>query len=1008
MANLIQSYRRFRFLVRNVRWVELAVSALIVIGAHQMGHLDFALTPVLIVFGLGFVWNWAFWYAGRRHLLHERGPAGARLLVWSSIVADAVTNLLIIAFTGATASPFLFLLVFPVIYSTVALESGRAPYAVAAGSALGLAAIWGMDNAGSIPHVAAYPPDIDTLFMSPRAALGVCLSTGALLMLLVRLIRFAQPSLAVFQDRLDDGHFRLQTVTPDMIPEFDLEELEVVGPEDLLEEAVQKLTRRADVAFGAAVILPSGEDTIGGEAGEAWHGGLTWQRVVSTTSRQVIPTWTEFDFQQSELFEEVARTGAEDLYEGPFEVLRENGLFTHFDDADTYLATAIAQSDRPVMILLVGLRQPVDDREGLALHLLTIAAQLKPLLIAEFRMSQMRREVSRLHQDNESLLRANKLQSDFVSIASHELKTPLASIGAYAEALYGHADVPEFPERREFLGVIRHENDRLLRMVNRILDFSQVEFGNRSLKRRSMKITDLLDDTLRALAPQSTARDQRFEVDFPEGVPAVEVDPDLMKQVFVNLVGNAIKYGPEGGRILIEGRERATTVEVSVRDEGQGIPESEVANVFRQFYRVKSEGEDLPEGSGLGLTIVRNIIEMHGGRIEVDGGEGTGATFRLQLPKHQSENDDQMTVLGDLGRRAEFRELIRLYVRMVADYMDCKIVSLMLLSANRSELAVQVAYGLDDDIVRESRRPVGEGVSGRVVKAGRPLLVEDVTKEQSIEIEHRPQYETKSLISVPMEVDGEVVGVVNCNNKVSGDAFDAEDLALLSTLSQRFSSAIERALRVDNTREEIEKTIAAIEALVRLRDSGGASSRRAARLAMDLGRRMGIDQRGVLALQYACIIHDVGMVEIDASLLENSGPLTPDVLERLRRHPSRSVELIKPFLSADELGRAIRHHHERFDGTGYPEGLAGEAIPLSARILAVIDAYESMTSERPWRRARRPSEAASELMTHSGTQFDRRVVEAFLDVLAENAELGRTEYLHARKEDPECLHPLSS
>ena len=511
MASLIHSYRRFRFLVRNVRWVELAVSALIVVGAQRVGHLDFSLAPVLVVFALGFVWNWAFWYAGRRHLLQERGPAGARLLVWSSIIADAVTNLLIIVFTGATASPFLFLLVFPVIYSTVALEDTRAPYGVAVGSALGLAAIWGMDSAGSIPHMAAYPVDIDALLTSPRVAFGVCFTTGALLMLLVRLLRFARPSMAVFQEHLDDGHFRLQTVTADMIPEFNLEELEVVGPEDLLEEAVQKLTCRDDVAFGAAVVLPSGDDTIGGEVGEAWHGGLTWQRVVSTTRRQVIPTWTEFDFEGSKLFEKLERAGAGDLYEGPFDVLREHGLFAHFDDADTYLGTAISQNDSPVLVLLLGLRQPVEDRPGLALHLLTIAAQLKPLLIAEFRMSQMRREAARLHQDNESLLRANKLQSDFVSIASHELKTPLASIGAYAEALYGHADVPEFPERREFLGVIRHENDRLLRMVNRILDFSQVEFGNRSLNRRSMQLTELLDDTLRALAPQSTARNQRFD-----------------------------------------------------------------------------------------------------------------------------------------------------------------------------------------------------------------------------------------------------------------------------------------------------------------------------------------------------------------------------------------------------------------------------------------------------------------------------------------------------------------
>lgn len=1008
MASLMHSYRRFRFLVRNVRWVELAVSALIVIGAQKAGGLDFSLLPVLIVFGLGFLWNWAFWYAGRRHLLHERGPAGARLLVWSSICADAVTSLLIIALTGSTASPFLFLLVFPVIYSTVALEEPRAHYGVAVGSTVGLALIWGMDHAGSIPHMAAYPPDLDGLLMGARNAMAVCLSTGAMLALLVRLLHYARPSLSVFQDTLHDGRFRLETVRGGQFPEFRLEEIEVVGPEDLLEEAVQKLTQRPDVAFGAAVVLPAGEGTLGGEAGQAWHGGLTWQRVVCTTSRQVIPTWAEFDFEASQLFTRLGHNRAGDLYEGPFEVLRGHGLFASFDDADTYLATTINQGEQPVLVLLIGLRQPVEDRDGLALHLLSIASQLKPLLIAEFRMSQMRREVSRLHQDNENLMRANKLQSDFVSIASHELKTPLASIGAYADALYGHADVPDFPERREFLGVIRHENDRLLRMVNRILDFSQVEFGNRSLNRSAVQLQALLDDTLRALAPQSTARGQHFEVDFPQKIPSVEVDEDLVKQVFVNLVGNAIKYGPEGGRIMIEGRERATTVEISVRDEGPGIPESEVANVFRQFYRVRGQGTELPEGSGLGLTIVRNIIEMHGGTIQVDGGEGTGATFRFQLPKYQSVNDERMTVLGDVGRRPEFRQLVRIYVRMVADYMDCKIVSLMLLNAERSELAVQVAYGLGDDVVRESRRPVGEGVSGRVVKAGRPLLVEDVTRDPSVSVEDRPQYETRSLVSVPMEVSGEIVGVINCNNKVSGDAFDAEDLALLTTLSERFCCALERALRVETTREELEKSIAALEALVRLRSKGGADGRRVGRLAMDLGRRLGLDQRGVLSLQYAALIHDVGMIDIDASVLEQSGPLGAEALDKLRRHPARSVELVEPFLSADELGRAIRHHHERFDGTGYPEGLAGDAIPLPARILAVVDAYESMTSERPWRKARRPADAANELVSHSGTQFDRSVVENFLEVLAENGELARTEYLHARKEEDRCLHPLSS
>ena len=145
------------------------------------------------------------------------------------------------------------------------------------------------------------------------------------------------------------------------------------------------------MAFGAVIVLPSGEGTLGGEAGEAWHGGLTWQRVVSTTNRQVIPTWSEFDFVNSSLFKQLEDSEPHQLYEGPFDVMRESGLFPHFDDADTYLATVITQRSHPLLVLMLGLRQPVEDRDGLALHLLSIASQLKPLLVAEFRTSQMRR-----------------------------------------------------------------------------------------------------------------------------------------------------------------------------------------------------------------------------------------------------------------------------------------------------------------------------------------------------------------------------------------------------------------------------------------------------------------------------------------------------------------------------------------------------------------------------------------------------------------------------------------
>lgn len=1008
MTSLVRSYRNFRFLVRSVRWVELAISAVIVVFAHEVADLRFPLGPVAAVFGLGLVWNWAFWYAGRRHLLEERGAEGARLLVWSWIVADVVTNLLVIVFTGGIASPFLFFLAFPVVLSTVALGRARACYGVALGSVAGLVAVWAMDLAGTIPHFSAYPPEIESVFFDTSVAVAMVGVMGITLCGLVYSIFRFRPDVFGFQDHMQEGRFRFDGFRANNLRELSLEEVQAIGPEDLLEEAVQGLTMHENVAFGAALVLPAGGDTVGGEPGSAWHLGLTRQRVVSTTRRQVIPTWNEFDAERSTLFRDLGHAEPGDLFEGPFDVLHREGLFPHFDDADSYLATVVGQNGRPVVVLVAGLRHPIQERSGLVLHLLNIAAQLRPLLVAESRLSQMRGELTALHNENEALSRANKLQSDFVSIASHELKTPLTAIGAYTDALLMNADNTDFAERKEFLTVIRQENDRLLRMVNRILDFSQIEFGNRTLDRVSADVGELIDGAVRTLTPQLETRGQRVEAQVEPDLSPVEVDTDLMQQVFLNLIGNASKFSPDDSTIFVVVREEATSILVRVQDEGPGIPEHEIPHIFKQFYRVRRDAQDSAEGSGLGLTIVSNIVEMHGGRIEVESKAGEGASFLFSLPKRQQVNEAQTTVLGDVTRRAEFQHLMHLLVRMLADYMSCKIVSVMLLSADRKELSIQVSYGLDEDVVKNARVPLGTGIAGGVAASGRPLLIEDIEDAAPRRgQDNHPQYETKSLISVPMHFEGEVIGVVNCNNKVNGEPFYPDDLSLLITLTENVVHALGRAMRYEDVRDDLEQTVDALEALVRLQNEGVGTSRRAARLAMDLGRRCGLTRRQILALQYACMIHDVGMAAIDSSIVRKAGPLTDDEREIVQSHPGRGVSLLEPFLSAGDLDEIVRYHHERVDGTGYPSGLAGEHIPLPARILAIVDAYDSMTSDRAYRDARTPGAAATELIENAGTQFDAEVVLTFLDVLAENAELSRREYLRL-KEDQTWLHLASS
>lgn len=1006
MSTLGHTYSNFRFLVRGVRWVELTLSALIVFFTRSVAHLAFDWRPVAIIFCLGYLWNLGFWYAGRRHLLLERGLDGTRLLVWSWVIADVFTNLMLITFTGLTSSPFMFFMVFPVILSTVALGRPRSGYGVAIGSTLGLAALWAMDRAGSIPHFPAYDEITDASFMEPNvAAASFVISTAVLVSLVYTIFKF-RPNFFIFQEGYHAGQFRIQSLRPGAIQELRLEEVESVGPEDLLEELVQNLTLCSDIALGAAVVLPAGGDTVGGTPESGWHSGLMAHRVISTTRRQVIPTWAELDIEHSKLFHEMVHAQTGDLFEGPFALLQQDGLFTKFEEADSYLATPVSQNGRAVVIIIAGLRHPVLSRDEVLVHLLNISSQLRPLLAAESRLSVMRGELSALHNENEVLSRANRLQSDFVSIASHELKTPLTAIGAYTDALIMNAERPNFPERQEFLGVVRQETDRLLRMVNRILDFSQIEFGNRQLHRASISLPQLVEEVVATMRPQFEERRLRVENDFPEGLPKVEVDSDLMRQVFVNLLGNAVKFSPEAGVIRTRAREKASTIEISLTDQGPGIPDNEVQNIFKQFYRVKNQSGEAIDGSGLGLTIVRNIIEVHGGRIDVDGGLGSGATFHFTIPKEQCLNQTRETVLGEVARRPELQHLFKLLVRMVADFMACKIVSVMLLSEDRTELFIQVAYGLDEAIVKKSVARVGEGIAGRVAATGRALLIENVEDLDDRSTPSHPQYETSSLLSVPLSMDGEIVGVINCNNKTSGEVFYPDDLSLLLTLTEKVTYSLSRALRFEDSRNELQKTVSALQALVNLQTSDTQPKRRMVRYAMELGRRLGLTRKQILGLQYACVVHDVGMVNIDWEILKKPGPLNSDERELIRNHPADGVELVSPFLGPDELDEAIRYHHERVDGTGYPSGLSGDHIPLAARIVAIVDAFDSMTSVRAYRTARSAFEAAKELANEAGTQFDPEIVRLFIDILAENGEIDREEWTELKESDP-CLRPAS-
>ncbi len=173
-------------------------------------------------------------------------------------------------------------------------------------------------------------------------------------------------------------------------------------------------------------------------------------------------------------------------------------------------------------------------------------------------------------------------------------------------------------------------------------------------------------------------------------------------------------------------------------------------------------------------------------------------------------------------------------------------------------------------------------------------------------------------------------------------------------------------------------------------------SSRVAEYAEAIAREMGLDGPAVGVVQVAGLLHDVGKIGIRDELLSKRGSLTPEEWEVMRRHPVLGYEILEPVPIAEDVKMAVRHSHERWDGTGYPDGLAGDRIPLAARIIAVADAYEALVTDRPYRRARSPLQAVEEIRREAGRAFDPAVVHAFLRVLGRRGARGLAPLLTGR------------
>ncbi len=590
-------------------------------------------------------------------------------------------------------------------------------------------------------------------------------------------------------------------------------------------------------------------------------------------------------------------------------------------------------------------------------------------------------ELNQLTKQKQALSRLNRLQGRFVAMASHEFKTPLTSITAYADALLGQFDQEHMPLATEFLSVIRTEAGRLLRMVNRILDFSRMEYGARLLGGTPHHLGHLVEETILALHPTIAAKKLACNLEDGGQVPRAMVDADLIRQVLVNLVGNAVKFTPEGGRIVVSLVETESSVEVCIADTGPGIPQRDIHRIFREFYRSR-ETASREEGTGLGLTIVRHIINLHGGSVEARQRLGGGSVFTFRVPK-------EVHNLGPLPSRFtarvdqdDARRLLATTLQLVAEMAGAKKL-VLLLQGTDEQMCPVAGFGWPETPVVSM---TGQELLSWQKIQGVHLAVDIPHLDWTWYPGGKPDPQATILVSLTR--GNQSIGCLVLQHPMRGREFGIHVQEQLSVLGRVIATAMWELVREENSSQELSgtaqvtKTIEAMRTLLQIRRNGvPTAAADALHLLGAVAREMKLSENQIQDLQYAAALHDAGMARVEDEILLGESELSFDERDEVDRHVEQGVDLMGPLLPGPEVADMIRHHHERFDGSGFPKGQQGSEIPLGARLLAVIDAWFSLTQGRSYRAGLPVDKALQEILDNSGTQFDPKVVKAFETIL---------------------------
>ena len=351
----------------------------------------------------------------------------------------------------------------------------------------------------------------------------------------------------------------------------------------------------------------------------------------------------------------------------------------------------------------------------------------------------------------------------------------------------------------------------------------------------------------------------------------------------------------------------------------------------------------------------------------------------IGIIRQLSENISHPLNINELGKEI---------VNTTAKILGVEICVLLLLDESNNLLTAIASTGIDQHLAQEIKIRKGEELSGLVAQYNETRIINNLQEDQlTYNLKYDKCYRDY-LISSPVSLKNKVLGVLNIGGRKSDTAFSAVDTEILHVIALESAIALQNLKLLQQQRDNYLNTIIALASALDARDPYTYKhSENVTKYALLIAREIKLPSRLIEDLRYAALLHDIGKIGIRDGILMKPEALTDEEYAQIKLHPVKGEEIIKSLAFLQGATKIIRHHHERFDGQGYPDGIAGEKIELCARILVLADSFDAMTTKRVYRDALNLEEAKDELIKKRGTQFDPSLTDQLLAILEKEPQI---------------------